>query len=139
MKTLILGTANFGNTYGVANNGTPTLPGEVKELVSWAQLNGVNNFDTAMTYGPAETILGDSLDLTLSPSIDTKLDSNSCSSREQIVKSVIGALKRLRVEQLGTVYLHNEELLHSSYQSEILSGLKDVLDLGMARKIGVSV
>lgn len=139
MKTLILGTANFGNTYGVANNGVPTLPVAVKELVAWAQSNGVNNFDTATTYGDAETLLGNSLDLTLSPSIDTKLDSKTCSSREQVVKSVIEALKRLRVKQLGTVYLHNDELLHSSYQSEVSNGLKDVLDLGLARKIGVSV
>jgi len=139
MKTLILGTANFGNTYGVANRGTSTLPVDAKELVSWAQSNGVNNFDTAIAYGDAETILGESLDLTLSPNIDTKLDLNSCSSRERIVNSAIEACKRLKVEQLGTVYLHNDELLQSSYRSEILSGLKDLLDLGIARKIGVSV
>jgi len=139
MKTLILGTANFGNVYGVANKGTIKSSIEAKELVLWAQSNGINDFDTAMAYGDAEAVLGNSLNLSIRPNIDTKLDFDSCTSREQIVKSAMDSCKRLKVDQLGTLYLHNDQLMGSSYQSEIVNGLKDVLDLGVARQIGVSV
>jgi aryl-alcohol dehydrogenase-like predicted oxidoreductase len=139
MKTLILGTANFGNAYGVANKGTIKSSMEAKELVSWAQSNGINNFDTAMAYGDAEAILGNSLNLSLRPNVDTKLDLDSCTSREQIVKGAMDSCKRLKVDQLGTIYLHNDQLMGSSNQTEIVNGLKDVLDLGVARQIGVSV
>ncbi len=139
MKTLTLGTANFGNSYGVANKDIMISPRKAKEIVSWAQTNGVNNFDTAIAYGDAELILGSCLDLTCTPSIDTKLNSVSCSTREQIVKSVNNSRNKLRVEQLGTVYLHDDRLLHSVNQRAILNGLKDILDLGIARQIGVSV
>lgn len=139
MKTLILGTANFGRSYGVANKGKSISKIQATQLVSWAQSNGINDFDTAIAYGNAETILGEALNLTLSPNIDTKLDEGSCTSRVQIVESAIASRNRLRVSQLGTVYLHNDQLLQTSNQSEIVAGLRDLLELGIAKKIGVSL
>jgi hypothetical protein len=43
------------------------------------------------------------------------------------------------VESLSTLYLHDEGLLQTSNKIEITTGLREVLNLGIARQIGVSV
>ena len=136
---LILGTANFGNAYGISNNGKALLPQDSKSVISWAQSNGVNHFDTALAYGEAQEILGRYLNQSLAPIVDSKLNAESCGSSKSIVDATRKARENLGINQISTLYLHNEDLLQSSNVREIVVGLNRVLDLGLARKIGVSV
>jgi aryl-alcohol dehydrogenase-like predicted oxidoreductase len=139
MPAIILGTANFGNQYGIANRGEVLSQNEIKDIIKWAQKNGINHFDTAISYGNAEEILGRYLDLSLEPAIDTKLDGKSCQSRDSIVRAARKTRDMLGVESLSTLYLHDENLLQTSSKTEITFGLREVLDLGIAKQIGVSV
>ena len=139
MLEIILGTANFGNKYGIANKGKLLAYEESKAIVNWAQSNGINHFDTAHAYGVSNEILGAHLNHSLGPSIDTKLDEKSCQSRDLIVKTTKNAMSKLGVKQLSVLYLHDEKLLMGSKAVEISIGLKEVLELGLAKKIGVSV
>jgi aryl-alcohol dehydrogenase-like predicted oxidoreductase len=139
MSQIILGTANFGREYGVANKGKLFSSEEAMGLIRWAQTIGINHFDTALAYGVSNEILGAYLDQSLGPIVDTKLDEKSCQSRDLIVNTVKETMKKLRVNQLSVLYLHNEELLMGSLAPEISIGLKEVLKLGLAKKIGVSV
>jgi len=136
---LVLGTANFGNAYGVANKGEIFSPQDSKLVINWAQKNGVNHFDTALAYGDAQEILGVYLDQSLDPVVDTKLDSESCKSSFSIVESARKAMEQLGINQISTLYLHDEGLLQSPNVQEIVIGLNQVLDLGLAKQIGVSV
>lgn len=139
MTKFILGSANFGNRYGVANNGE-VLPREtIKSIVNWAQENGINHFDTAPAYGDAGEILKSSLDYSLSPAIDTKLDKKSCQSSESMVLAAYKIREQLGVKKLSVLYLHDEDLLQSSSSKEVSRGMREVLDLGIVEKIGVSV
>jgi aryl-alcohol dehydrogenase-like predicted oxidoreductase len=139
MPELLLGTANFGDAYGIANNGQRLTYKESKDIVVWAQKNGINRFDTAYAYHGASEILGSSLDQTRKPSVDTKLDSASCLSSKLIVEKTEALRASLGVSQISVLYLHNEEILFSSLQTEVVQGLKEVLKCGMVEKIGVSV
>lgn len=139
MSQLILGTANFGNRYGIANNGKSLSNRELELILNWAQKNGVNHFDTALSYGHASEILRSYLDYSYEPEIDSKLDENSCQSSKLIVETAKRILQNLGVAQLSVLYLHREELLQGSLAPEISIGLKEVLNLGIAKKIGVSV
>lgn len=140
MKTkLVLGTANFGNAYGVANNGKSLSLKHSKFIINWAQQNGVNHFDTARAYGDAEEILGINLDQSLEPVVDTKLDAESCKSSKSIVEATKKSTEKLGINQVSTLYLHDEGLLQTPNVQEIVTGLNEVLELGLAKQIGVSV
>jgi aryl-alcohol dehydrogenase-like predicted oxidoreductase len=139
VTNLILGTANFGNKYGIANQDTSTSNDELKEIINWAQKNQINKFDTALAYGDSDAILRRNLDYSLEPLIDSKLDEKSCQSKESILENANEIRNRLGVSQLSVLYLHNESLLNSSLASEISFGLREVLKQGIAKRIGVSI
>jgi aryl-alcohol dehydrogenase-like predicted oxidoreductase len=139
MSRIILGTANFGNRYGVANKGKLLSKGESELILNWAQKNGINHFDSALSYGDSSEILRSHIDHSYEPEIDTKLDEKTCQSGKLIVETVKSILHNLGVPQLSVLYLHREELLQGPLASEISLGLKEVLKLGFAKKIGVSV
>ena len=139
MSRIVLGTANFGNVYGIANRGKTLSSQDSMDIVQWAQVNGVNHFDTAIAYGHAEDLLGAYLDKALDPEVDAKLDEKSCQTSELIVLRTKEILGRLGVSQLSVLYLHNEDLLNTPIRSEIKRGLGEVLNLGLCKKIGVSV
>ncbi len=139
MSKIVLGTANFGKEYGIANQGKLISKKEVESTINWAQDNGINHFDTALSYENAEEVLGKYLDLSLEPAIDTKLNVESCQSRTSIVKAAKKTRDRIGVKSLSTLYLHDGNLLQTSGKNEISLGLCDVLDLGIAKQIGVSV
>jgi len=136
---IVVGTANFGNQYGIANRGKLLSLDESKAIINWAQENDINQFDTALAYGDAEEILSMYLDQSLAPKIDTKLDTKSCQSSTSIIEAARKTRDRLGVNSLSTLYLHNEDLLQSSSQPEVSAGLREVLNLGIAKQIGVSV
>jgi aryl-alcohol dehydrogenase-like predicted oxidoreductase len=139
MSGIILGTANFGSEYGVSSKGKKLSGEDIKEIVRWAQSNDINHFDTALAYGNSTANLGTYLDNSLDPLVDTKLDEKSCQSSKLIVENAIASRDRLGVKQLSVLYLHNEALIHSSLVTEISKGLKKILDLGIAKRIGISV
>jgi aryl-alcohol dehydrogenase-like predicted oxidoreductase len=136
---IIVGTANFGNPYGIANRGMMLSLEESTSIINWAQENNINHFDTALAYGDAEEILSKYLNQSLAPVLDTKLDSKSCQSSASIVEAASKARDRLGVDSLSTLYLHDEELLQTSRLPEVSTGLREVLHLGIAKQIGVSV
>jgi aryl-alcohol dehydrogenase-like predicted oxidoreductase len=139
MSQVVLGTANFGNAYGVASAGQQLANEEIKNIIEWAQLNGINHFDTAAAYGPAELLLGEYLNKSTDLIIDSKLDLESCKTSAAIVDRTKKTLARLQVNQLAVLYLHDETLLSSKLGPEVIRGLQTILDLGLAKEIGVSV
>ena len=139
MSKIVLGTANFGNNYGVANKGKLLSAEEAKSLIKWAQSNGINHFDTALSYEASSDILSKYLDQSLGPDLDTKLGGESCRSSKMIVRTANEIREKLGVSQLSVLYLHDEEILQSSSARVVSIGLKEVLNLGIAKKIGVSV
>jgi len=54
---LVLGTAQFGLDYGVANTGGRTPFAEVLSILEFAAANNVDMLDTAAAYGDAEDVL----------------------------------------------------------------------------------
>jgi len=139
VNKIIIGTANFSNQYGIADSEKSLSKEDLKSLINWAQMNSLNHFDTALNYGKSEEILGDYLVQSLKPIVDTKLDANSCISRKTLLDTVQKMKDRLGVDQISTLYLHNEAVLQNSGAIEVTYGLNDVLDLGLAKQIGVSV
>lgn len=53
---IILGTANFGQKYGINNN--KLTKNQAKQIVSVSRKNKIKQIDTAIDYGNTEAILG---------------------------------------------------------------------------------
>ena len=139
---LVLGTAQFGMRYGIANKiGQPDFL-SVQSIVAEVWESGVREFDTAQAYGESERVLGKvlrSLGIAreakviskLHPAIDHQ-DSNALNLALQ------QTLARLGLRKLYGLMLHTEDLLDIWE-----TGLKDTLDKfieqGLVERIGVSV
>jgi aryl-alcohol dehydrogenase-like predicted oxidoreductase len=53
-----IGTAQFGMNYGISNTTGEVILTEIKEILSLANIEGINLIDTAAGYGNSEQNLG---------------------------------------------------------------------------------
>ena len=139
MVNLILGTATFGTGYGVANKGIELQDKDICEILVTAQNLGINEFDTAPSYAGAETQLGEFLDQRSQPKISSKISKENSNSAKLMLTSVKETLLRTGVEKLENLYLHYPDALSGKKVSETIAGLKEIIELGLANRVGVSV
>lgn len=139
MTNLILGTATFGTGYGIANKEVKLGHEAVREIVSTSQSLGINEFDTAPSYGKAEIQLGEFLDQGLEPKVSSKISREDSLSVKLMLGSVKKSLERTKVSRLKNLYLHDPEALSGIGANEIMLGFKEILALGLVDRVGVSV
>jgi len=138
----VLGTAQLGLNYGVANDfGIPTSE-EARSLVGGAWAGGVRFFDTAQAYGVSETVLGrcfQAAGLSCGASVITKLSpEGDPRDAEWIRRSVAASLQCLGVERLWGLMLHRASWL-GVWAEGLGNVLTDLRDSGVVRHLGVSV
>lgn len=138
----MLGTAQFGQTYGVANrSGAPSFS-EICAMLAEAAEAGVNSLDTAYGYGDSEKILGRALletGLRDHFFIVTKTNNllppglSGGEAEIQIRTSVEESLRRLQADRVDVV------LLHRDTNPAYLSVLDRCRTAGLIGAAGVSV
>ena len=138
MSKFILGTANFSGDYGIAQKKNLELA-QIEEILSFAQINNLNHFDTANSYGEAQKILGSLLDYSHRVQIDSKIGNHECGTVESILESVQKSLAELKINKLSTLYLHDANSLLGNNKSSTKNGIRKILEMGLADHIGVSV
>lgn len=128
-----LGTVQLGMNYGI-NNATGKPDAETsKAILNLAMKNGINVLDTAGSYGDSELVIGNWLK-TVAPSkrplIVTKVTGiqpgTYQSVKEYIQGKVAASKKRLGVERLDMLLLHNfdEYLRNEDYVRQAMEELK---------------
>jgi aryl-alcohol dehydrogenase-like predicted oxidoreductase len=133
---LLLGGANFGNTYGVTNTRNPDNS-EVGEIVRDALSSAFLGVDTAPAYGDSETVLGDQeLD---GKEVFTKISSKHLSfGLDDAIKNVEASINRLRVKKLSGLTFHSsDDFLGNPSQSMDL--INSLLDMELIESWGVSL
>ena len=138
---LVLGTAQLGMDYGIANQTGQPDSARAQEVVQKAWEAGIREFDTAQGYGSSEQVLGQALtELKKSRQalITTKLGHSLDLRGADFRRSLEGSLKRLGVNRLAGLLLHKEEQLDFLDQG-LEPVLKSFLDQGLVERIGVSV
>ncbi len=138
MFDLILGTATFGNAYGIANRNLELGHDSIKDIVAKAQSLEINHFDTAPAYGAAEILLGNFLDQKSKPRISSKISKENAISVKLMVASVKETLERTQVSKLENLYLHSPEALLAPEASETIAGLKELLSMNLVDRVGIS-
>lgn len=142
IRRVIYGTARLGNSdYGFSKKTTLDFDEKIHILNKVIEL-GIFRFDTSPRYKNAELILGKAISKFASTIlIDTKVvdlkpyDNNS---EKIIFQQVEKSLKTLNKESINVLYLHQNEIEIIS-DIYIQKSLNKLLDLGLVKKIGISV
>lgn len=136
---LIFGTASLARNYGISNPKNEIDELRAPELIGAAQDIGITNFDTAPVYGDAELLLGKYLEKTYANQIDSKISTVDCNSFNSIQNSIKLSLEKTQADQLNILYLHEEEALFQTRNSNLMSDLQKLREKGYFKKIGVSI
>jgi aryl-alcohol dehydrogenase-like predicted oxidoreductase len=137
---LALGTAQFGMSYGVANQaGQITLP-EARKILQFASDSGIVVLDTAMSYGESEIRLGqvgvnDFKVVTKIPAIPIGCSNITEWASEQITAS----MSRLGIKSLYGLLLHRSDDLLGSNGKLLYETLLKFKDAEKVQKLGVSI
>lgn len=137
---LALGTAQFGLDYGVANSKGKVKPDQVKSILAYAAVHGVDTLDTAIAYGDSERCLGEVgvagweivSKLPTPPQTSGQVD-------EWVRTSLFGSLRRLHVPKLKGVLLHRSQDLLGSYGKRLYQAITSLKEQKLVEKIGVSI
>lgn len=141
LSPLMIGTAQFGLPYGVANtSGQPPFE-EVCAILQCAHEGGINCLDTAPGYGESEGVLGRALEATglrehmtvVSKVLrDVTEDSSAAGAATVARQEVLRSLQRLKLEALPVC------LIHTQQGFRFIEALYQLKDEGLIRHVGCS-
>lgn len=138
-KKLFIGTANFGQRYGLNWD----LEGLSKETISevFSKIVSYSNvgIDTSPDYGKGNEILGEMMtrDHFRGP-ISTKISPKNYASPKSILVSLEATLTTLNVASVDTVLFHGFNNDFVKYAKELQEGTERILDFGLASRVGLS-
>ena len=137
---LSIGSAQFGQNYGITNHLGKTKFEQIIEILDLAKKNNVDTIDTAISYGDSEETLGracvdDFNIVTKLPSLETIRSNYYLSIREMINKSI----KRLKINQLDYVLLHRAEDLLGTKGKRVIKALLKLKESNIVKNIGLSI
>ncbi len=139
---LVLGTAQLGMPYGIANKSGQPDASQARAIVEAAWEAGIRTFDTARAYGESELVLGRALaelkvaqEARIVTKVTVPLDP---SDRGALRKVVAESLDRLGVPRVHGLLWHSEQALDVLNEA-LLAGMADIVREGMATHWGVSV
>ncbi len=130
-EKLVIGTAQFGMHYGIANQKGKVHSSEVSSILDFAYTNNINILDTAKTYGNSEKVIGDYLKTRtkFSWTVITKFNDIDVASQLQ------DSTEKLNT-QPTVVLAHSANLfLYPLFKLE----LQEAKDKELIRSIGVSL
>ena len=137
---MIIGTAQFGQNYGITNLNGNVSEKEIISIFNKARANDINTLDTASSYGDSEKILG-KVGVT-DFDVMTKLPSFggiSSNFEEFCEKALVASLTQLKLSCVDTVLLHRPEELLGSHGDAIFHALNGLKDKELVRRIGISI
>lgn len=141
---LCIGTAQFGTSYGVANDYRKVSRQKSLTILKHAARRGINYIDTASTYGDAEEIIGeisktDTRFNILSKSPNFPKDKISADDAVILKDAAVNSVNTLGTSSLHAILVHHGWDLLKPGGALLYETLKDLKTKGIIGKIGVSV
>jgi len=137
---LALGTAQFGFSYGIANQTGQVMQADISKMLKLALSNGIDTLDTAIAYGESETCLGEFG--TEGFKIVTKLPSlpeNYSDVNSWVREQVSGSLARIGVSAVYGLLLHHPVQLIESNGTKLFYALQELKQAGFIKNVGISI
>ena len=135
---IILGTANFGQQYGIIPNLATDRQDSARKLLVLAQESRMRGIDTSRSYKNAEKLIGLNSDLIENFEITTKLNLTDCANTDSVISSIRESLEMMRIPILSKTLVHDTRLLSCENKS-FAHGLEKAVELELTEEIGVSV
>ena len=135
-----LGTVQFGQSYGIANKVGQVNREDVKDILDYAYLSGIDTLDTAISYGESEKVLGDVG--VKDWKVISKLPSipKDCSNIDVWISNQVDlSLKRLEIRFLDGLLLHKPSQLLTPNGKRIWNSLLKLREENKIKKIGFSI
>lgn len=145
MKSIVLGTAQFGLPYGITNHEGQLSFEEVCSILEVAsKSNMVSALDTSAQYGNSELIIGNATkEINKSFDIITKTKKFSDLSRKEacalLVSDFEASIAKLANNRITTLLFHSEDDLLLDSSSDLYLTALELKKLYKGLKIGVSV
>lgn len=133
MTQLVLGTAQWGMQYGIANRTGPPDEDTVARMLAMAWDAGVRTLDTAQAYGASEAVIGRAARHRWE--IVTKLHPDVVSG-DEVRPAIVGSLRRLGRDRLDVLLAHRPK---QRANREVWEGLQAAVAEGLVGAVGVSV
>lgn len=137
---IILGCANVGKKYGLRKKNLKLK--EFKKIFKFAIKNNIYYFDTAVDYGKSEKLLGNVIEnYRKNIKIITKLPKRKKFKNfdQEIQNQVLKSIKRLGVQSLYTLHIHEPNMLLKKDRFKIYNSLLKLKKRKLIKNIGVSV
>jgi len=139
---LVLGTAQLGMNYGIANQTGKLDMATARNIVRTAWESGIRYFDTAQGYGDSERILGDifsDLGIAKEVRVITKPAPHiDHTNRDELEKALKKSLTTLKLERLYGLMLHRESAL-DLFDEGLYDTLQSFVEQGLVEHIGISL
>ena len=126
-----MGTAQWGDAYGVTNAVGRLPDEELAAIVAVAHESGITEVDTARGYGDAERRL---MPFASDFAVTTKV-----SGAGDVAGQVADSLAVLGVDSLAGVLIHDWDALDCKGQGMSVLAFSQLLDSGVVTRVGVSV
>jgi len=133
---IILGTASFGQVYGVVNEGNFVEAAKIRDLVDFCRKQEVFGIDTAPAYGEAERMVGEVGAGGFA--IITKVTCLDALTQKTLRRRVEASLKNLKVKKCYGLMLHDDEKLQGHQGGKVSRNLAELKKMGLVERIGVS-
>ena len=131
MSRLVLGTAQWGNAYGVTNARGRLSDSDISEIVQVADDRGISEVDTARGYGDSEG--------RLRPFAPDFAVTTKISGSNEAVTQIESSLSELEISKLDSVLVHDWESLDASRRVAVVRGLGEARTSGLVERVGVSI
>lgn len=136
LNKLILGTANFGMSYGIANR-KKLSDKQIEDILKTATDYNIWGIDTASGYGNAEKLLGGYLQNT-PLSVITKLPYRRYLKGSDIFNEVKKSLKNLNINKIDILLIHSFENYRND-KDVIIKEIESLIKQDIVKRWGVSV
>lgn len=147
-RRLVLGTAQLGLNYGVANELGQPLKAVSQTLIKTAVANGITYIDTARAYGESEQVLGSTLAAgwqarvkivtKLAPLVDCPSDASDSILDAFVEASIYRSMAALQAQKIEILLLHRAAHI-VDWNGRVWKKLLKLKETGVIGALGVSV
>ena len=138
---IALGTANFGQKYGLSKKNIKSNK-EIEKILKFSNSSNINLIDTSSNYGSSEILLGKNClkNFKLVTKLKVSIKEKKSNNLENIIyQKVEKSLLKLNIKKLYAILLHDSNDLKGSRKNLIIKVLKKLKKKKLVSKIGVSI
>lgn len=138
---IALGTANFGQKYGLTRKNINSNK-EIEKILKFSNKSIIKLIDTSDNYGSSETLLGNNnlKSFKIITKLKISVNEKKSDNLENIVfKKIEDSLSKLNIKKLYAILLHNSDDLKGDKKHKLIKVLKKLKKKNLVSKIGVSI